>query len=113
MRLSPREAFVTFRNLSVTYTAYEPLVIYIFHPMRLGQQGSLMLSNPEDAMVDTNGTYSTQLTLNIPVTKMLIGAVYVCTAHLTGVDNWNITKLHAVDINSKFAYELRNSVVDR
>ena len=68
-----------------------------------GQRGYLIGSESSDQNLITNsdGTYSTYLDLDISVTRSLIGSVYVCEVTLDGVNNWNMSKRHQVDVNSK------------
>ena len=68
-----------------------------------GQRGYLISSESSDPNLITNsdGTYSTYLDLDISVTRSLIGSVYVCDVILDGVTNWNMSRRHQVDVNSK------------
>lgn len=66
-----------------------------------GQQGYLSMGSASDATPDGNGTFTTQLALDISVTRALIGAVYVCEVTLDGFVSWSMSKEHTLVVNSE------------
>ena len=60
-------------------------------------------SSDPNLITNSDGTYSTYLDLDISVTRLLIGSVDVCDGILGGVTNWNMSRRHLVDVNSKLS----------
>jgi len=48
-----------------------------------------------------NGTYNSVTSLDILVTKSLIGSLYRCELTLEGLTSWKLTLDHKLNINSK------------